>query len=197
MSTAIVDGLKAVGGRRLAVATAYNETVTECLRVFLEESGFEILVAQGLGLSEKIGGSGSKMSQREDLERFAVSVFQQALPEADALLVSCGGVPDTWTVIEPLEKQCKVPVVSSMPHAIWAGAPFAGRFVHGIRLRNAACPCQDSARSTGTEASAHLPEWAMVIDSPLGQPYIIACQRVSPFVLAKIKTLEEPCALRF
>ncbi len=121
MSTAIVDGLNAVGGRRLAVATAYNDEVSECLRVFLEESGFEILVVQGLGL-ERIGEAG-KMN-RQDLEMFAVRVFERA-PAADALLVSCGGFR-TLEVIAPLEKQCGVPVVSSMPHAIWAGVRLLG-----------------------------------------------------------------------
>jgi len=50
MSTAIVEGLKAVGGRRLAVATAYNEEVSGRLRVFLEESGFEVLTVKGMGI---------------------------------------------------------------------------------------------------------------------------------------------------
>ena len=38
MSRGIVEGLKAVGAKRVAVATAYNETVNGRLRVFLEES---------------------------------------------------------------------------------------------------------------------------------------------------------------
>ncbi len=50
MSTAIIEGLNAVGGHRLAVATAYNEDVSQRLRVFLEESGFEVLVVKGMGI---------------------------------------------------------------------------------------------------------------------------------------------------
>src|ERR1700680_2394690 len=49
MSTAVVEGLRAVGGRRLAVATAYNEEGTERLRLFLKESGCDVLAVKGLG----------------------------------------------------------------------------------------------------------------------------------------------------
>jgi hypothetical protein len=43
MSRGIIEGLKAVGAKRVAVATAYNETVNGRLRVFLEESGFQVI----------------------------------------------------------------------------------------------------------------------------------------------------------
>jgi hypothetical protein len=50
MSTAILEGLRTVGARRVAVATAYNEVVNRRLRVFLQESGFEVLTVKGLGI---------------------------------------------------------------------------------------------------------------------------------------------------
>jgi arylmalonate decarboxylase len=121
MSTGVVEGLRAVGGKRLAVATAYNEEVNQRLKVFLQESGFEVLVVKGLGLV-KIGDP-DKVSQQE-LEKFVVDVHAMA-PKADALLVSCGGLR-TLELISPWEKQCRVPVVSSMPHALWAGVRLLG-----------------------------------------------------------------------
>jgi arylmalonate decarboxylase len=121
MSTAVVEGLRAVGGRKLAVATAYNEEVTERLRIFLQESGFEVLAVKGMGLVRI--GEPSRVSQRE-LEEFVVRVFKMA-PQADAMLVSCGGFR-TLELIAPLERQCKVPVVSSTPHALWAGVRLVG-----------------------------------------------------------------------
>src|SRR5918993_3744013 len=54
MSTAVVDGLKAVKARRIAVATAYADEVNGLLTTFLRESGFEVLTLKGLGL-EAIG----------------------------------------------------------------------------------------------------------------------------------------------
>lgn len=121
MSTAIVEGLRAVGGKRLAVPTAYNEDVTGRLRRFLTESGFEVLAIKGMGL-EKIGDPG-KVSQKQ-LEDFGLSVFQMA-PKADAMFVSCGGLR-TLELIAPWEKQTGVPVISSMPHAMWAAVRLVG-----------------------------------------------------------------------
>lgn len=121
MSTAIVEGLKAVGGRRLAVATAYNEEVSRRLRVFLEESDFEVLAVKGLGI-ERFQDRGP-VTQDELLE-FSAGVWKTA-PKADAILISCGALK-TLDLLAPLERRCKVPVVSSMPHALWAGVRLLG-----------------------------------------------------------------------
>jgi len=121
MSTAVVKALRAVGAKRVAVATAYNEEVTGRLRGFLTESGFEVLAASGMGL-ERIGLAG-KISPRE-LQEFVTGVFRTA-PASDALLISCGGFR-TLQLIAPLERECGVPVISSMPHALWAGVRLLG-----------------------------------------------------------------------
>ena len=121
MSTAVIDGLKTVGAKRIAVATAYNEEVNRRLNVFLGESGFEVLAMKGLGI-EAIGDAG-KVTQPE-LQKFSADVFKQA-PKADALLVSCGGLR-TLEILAPLEKETRVPVVSSLPHSLWAGMRLLG-----------------------------------------------------------------------
>jgi arylmalonate decarboxylase len=51
-------------------------------------------------------------------------VFKRA-SKVDALLVSCGGLR-TLELLAPLEQQCGVPVVSSTPHALWAGMRLLG-----------------------------------------------------------------------
>jgi arylmalonate decarboxylase len=121
MSTAVVEALRAVAASRVAVATAYNEEVTGLLKTFLIESGFEVPCAAGLGL-ERIGEAG--IIPPPDLQEFAAGVFRAA-PSADALLVSCGGFR-TLELIAPLERACGVPVISSMPHALWAGVRLLG-----------------------------------------------------------------------
>jgi arylmalonate decarboxylase len=121
MSTAVVDGLRAVGAKRVAAATAYNEEVNRRLNTFLGESGFEVVAMKGLGL-EAIGDPG-KVTQ-ETLQQFSADVFKQA-SKADALLVSCGGLR-TLEIVAPLEKETRVPVVSSLPHALWAGMRLLG-----------------------------------------------------------------------
>ncbi len=91
------------------------------LRAFLLEHGFEPLVITGLGIEAMTDVE--KVTQR-DLTDFGVKVRQSA-PAADSLLVSCGGFR-TLEIIAPLEKRTGVPVISSMPHGLWAGARLVG-----------------------------------------------------------------------
>src|SRR5688572_30505123 len=128
MSTGVVEGLKAVRARRIAVATAYADEVNGRLTTFLRESGFEVLALKGLGL-EAIGDA-EKITQPY-LRQFSADVFRSA-PTADALLVSCGGLR-TLELIAPLEQDCRVPVVSSTPHALWAGMRLLGLQVKAPR----------------------------------------------------------------
>jgi arylmalonate decarboxylase len=79
---------------------------------------------KGLGL-EAIGDP-SKVTQ-EALQKFSAGVFK-ASSKADALVVSCGGLR-TLEIIAPLEQTCHVPVVSSTPHALWAGMRLLGLHV--------------------------------------------------------------------
>jgi arylmalonate decarboxylase len=121
MSTGIVDGLKAAGGRRIAVATAYNEEVSRRLKVFLEESGFEVLAVKGLGIERF---QDRPPVTQEELLHFSAGVYESA-PKADALVISCGALK-TIDLIVPLEQRCKVPVVSSTPHALRSSVRLLG-----------------------------------------------------------------------
>jgi arylmalonate decarboxylase len=120
MSNGIIDGLRAAGARRVAVATAYNVEVTGRLQAFLKESGFEVLTAKGLGIE----ANGIPQEMQDHLMDFSAEVFDSA-PKADSLLISCGALK-TLDLIVPLEKRCKVPVVSSTPHALWNGVKLLG-----------------------------------------------------------------------
>lgn len=121
MSNGVIDGLKAVGAKRVAVATAYNDVVNGRLSAFLLEHGLEPLVVTGLGIEavEDV----DRVTQNDLLE-FGARVRASAA-EADSLLVSCGGFR-TLELIAPLEARTGVPVISSMPHGLWAGAKLVG-----------------------------------------------------------------------
>lgn len=121
MSNGVIEGLKAVNARRVAVATAYNDEVNDRLRAFLIEHGLEPLVVTGMGI-EAVEDIDSVT--QDDLLEFGARVHASA-PEADSLLVSCGGFR-TLELIAPLEARTGVPVVSSMPHGLWAGARLVG-----------------------------------------------------------------------
>jgi arylmalonate decarboxylase len=121
MSTGIVEGLQAAGGRRIAVATAYNEEVSRRLKVFLEESGFEVLTVKGLGIERF---QDRPPVTHDELLNFSASVFESA-PKADSLVISCGALK-TLDLIVPLEQRCKVPTISSTPHALRASVRLLG-----------------------------------------------------------------------
>ena len=121
MSTAVIEGLKALGATRIAAPTAYNDEVNDRLRSFLMEHGFEVLAVQGLGVEavEDIN-----LVQQPELLEFCVKVAQSA-PEADAVLVSCGGLR-TLEILAPLEARTGLPVVTSMPHGLYAAVKLLG-----------------------------------------------------------------------
>jgi len=121
MSNGVIDALKAVGARRVAAVTAYNDAVNDRLRAFLVEHGFEPVAVTGLGIEAIADVEGVTQS---DLIDWGVRVRESA-PTADALLVSCGGFR-TLEIIAPLEARLGVPVISSMPHGLWAGAKLVG-----------------------------------------------------------------------
>jgi arylmalonate decarboxylase len=121
MSTAVIEGLRSVGGRRLAVATAYDDEVNRRLQAFLHEEGFEVLAIKGLGI-QKV--EDIRNVTQDGLLKFSAGVAASA-PGAEALLVSCGGLR-TLDLIAPLEQQCRIPVVSSLPHALRAGVRLVG-----------------------------------------------------------------------
>ena len=121
MSAGIIDGLRAVGAKRVAVATAYIDEVNDRLRRFLTESGFEVLALEGLNL-DRIGVA--KNVPPERLQELSERVFR-ASPGADAILVSCGGLR-TLDLAAPLEAITGVPVVASTPAAFRSAVRLVG-----------------------------------------------------------------------
>jgi arylmalonate decarboxylase len=119
MSSGIVDGLKVAGAKRIAVATAYTDVVNATFERFLKESGFEVLTMKGLNLIRA-----TNVVTQAELFDFGTKVFMTA-PQADTLLISCGGL-STIDLLVPLEAKCKVPVVSSTPHALMNAVRLVG-----------------------------------------------------------------------
>ena len=121
MSQAVVDGLRSVGARRIAVSTAYADEVNKRLDQFLTDNGFEVLALEGFGLVG-FGDPGRKSEQ--DIIDLSIKVCADA-QAAEGLLISCGGLR-TLNVAKPIEARCGVPVVSSTQAAFWAALRLAG-----------------------------------------------------------------------
>jgi arylmalonate decarboxylase len=119
-SAGLLDGLKVANAKRIAVATAYTDIVTGRLKAFLEEHGFEVTSAKGLGYEQiPEGAATQEILQKLGEESYASS------NKADALVMSCGALR-TLDLIVPLEQKVGVPVVSSTPHGLMNGVRLLG-----------------------------------------------------------------------
>ncbi len=119
-SNGLLDGLRSANAKRVAVATAYTDIVTERLKIFLQEYGFEVTAAKGLGFERIPEGAATQ----EILLNLGKDVYANS-KKADAVVVSCGALR-TLELIVPLEDSVKVPVVSSTPHGLWHGVKLLG-----------------------------------------------------------------------
>jgi arylmalonate decarboxylase len=122
MSTAIVDGLREVEAERVAVATAYTKVVNDKLKDLLTYHGFDVRSLESFGITD-FGGGAIRKTEAEIID-LAVKAREEA-PDADAILISCGGLR-TLNVAKPLEERCGLPVVSSTPAAFWAAMRLVG-----------------------------------------------------------------------
>jgi arylmalonate decarboxylase len=129
MSAAVVEGLRSVGARRIAVATAYADEVNNRLADFLRKAGFEVLALEGFGLFG-FGEPGSK-SENDiiELSGKAITGAKAGAKAADAVLISCGGLL-TLGVAEPIEARYGIPVVTSTQAAFWNAMRLAGDSGH-------------------------------------------------------------------
>jgi len=119
-SNGLLDGLRTANAKRVAIATAYTDIVTERLKVFLQEYGFEVTAAKGLGFERIPQGAATQ----EILHKLGTDAYASS-KKADAVVVSCGALR-TLELIVPLENSVKVPVISSTPHGLWHGVKLMG-----------------------------------------------------------------------
>jgi arylmalonate decarboxylase len=124
MSQAVVDGLTAVGARRVAVATAYSKPVNDALAQFLAAGGIETLALESFGITAFNSPGGAQSKTEEDILDLAGAAVAKA-PGADGVLVSCGGLR-TLSVAAPLERRHGLPVVTSTQSAFWTAARLIG-----------------------------------------------------------------------
>jgi arylmalonate decarboxylase len=119
-SNGLIEGLHIANAKRVAVATAYTDIVTDRLKVFLEEYGFQVSFARGLGYERIPEGAATP----DILTKFGDYVYA-ASKKADAMVISCGALK-TLDLIVPLEKLTGVPVISSTPHGLMNVVRLAG-----------------------------------------------------------------------
>lgn len=109
---AVVDSLRALQVRRVAVATPYSKEIDELERKFLVGNDFEVVDVRGLGLVDNIKIGKQNPEAAYNLAR------QLRYTDADAIFISCTNFR-TIEIVERLEAKTGRPVVSSNTATLW------------------------------------------------------------------------------
>jgi maleate isomerase len=115
----VIRGLRAVGARRIVIATPYLDEINEREAVYLEKAGFEVLAITGLNLERD---SDMVRVSPDYIAEFALSLDRR---DADAIFVSCGALR-TLDVVGRIEQQAGKPVIASNQAMIWDTLRLAG-----------------------------------------------------------------------
>lgn len=123
-SGALLESAATLGIGRIAIATPYDDLVTDLLAAYLEAAGLTVTGRSRLGLTGGIW----RLTHREvaDLVRDAVSGSERA----DAVFVSCTNVR-TYDLIGPLERELGMPVLTANQVSMWAALRALGLCANG------------------------------------------------------------------
>jgi maleate isomerase len=116
-SEAVIEALRSLGLKKLAVVTPYPEEINKLEKIFFEENGFTITRIGGYDFSRKIEGYPLKSSTLTAIglqEPYVAYVLGKMLdsPDADGIFISCTCFR-TLEIIQMLEEDLKKPVVTS------------------------------------------------------------------------------------
>lgn len=110
MAGALVDAAKHMNLSRIAVGAPYEEWLLKLLVHYLEESGFEITNAVGLGEQANVQHS----------PKAAVELAMRAWSSnADGLILSCANFR-TLEVIDEIERRLNKPLITSNQASLWS-----------------------------------------------------------------------------
>ena len=118
-STAVLEAYRALGLKRTVVMTPYPDATNEAEKRFLEDNGVEVVSITGVGFHE-IGEY--SYADKRFLYREAKKI---ALDGADVFFLSCMGLA-TMELIQVLEEDLGVPVITSHQASLWACLRRAG-----------------------------------------------------------------------
>ena len=120
---AIVAALRALGARRIAMASPYTPETNAHEAHYLEDHGIEVVASAGLSLNTSLENI-QKISRVPPPDVFAHAKSVDR-PEAEAILICCTDF-NTFDAIEPLERALGKPVISSNSATLWHTLRSAG-----------------------------------------------------------------------
>jgi len=111
-ATAAEAAMRFMGFKKIVISGPYIDEINERFRVFYEDSGFQVLNINGLGLEDlhEIGATAPSRAYQAAMEA--------VVPEADGIFVACTNYRCS-DVIEQLEQDSGKPVVTSNQATAW------------------------------------------------------------------------------
>lgn len=118
-STAVLEALRALGTKKVAVLTPYPEKTNEAEKKFLEDNGFEVTNIVGMDMSAFARGNGKGGFSHADEYFLYQNARKMDLKGADTFFLSCMGLT-TMEVVDAIELNLGVPVVTSHQATLWS-----------------------------------------------------------------------------
>jgi maleate isomerase len=116
VASALVEAAQQFGMSKIAVAAPYEAWLMDCLVSYLEDAGFKVLNAVGLGQQANVPHT----------PQAAVDLARRAwVPEADGLVLSCGNFRALESIPE-IEQMLGKPLIASNSAALWSALTAAG-----------------------------------------------------------------------
>lgn len=116
-SAAVVEALRALKARRVAVGTPYPDWLGERLRPFLTDAGF---VVDSLYSKEP---DRLDLTTDGEIEELAEGAYK---PGVDAMFLSCTAL-ETRHMVAPLTRRYGVPVITAVQATMWAALARVGK----------------------------------------------------------------------
>lgn len=121
---ALIEACKALGLRKIAIATPYHDALNRHEVHFFEDNGIQVLNIRGLGIGA--GGPHEYVNlakvPKEEVYRHARGTW---VPGADGMVVSCTDFA-SLDAIPRLERELSRPVISSNTATLWSALRAAG-----------------------------------------------------------------------
>lgn len=116
-STAVLEAMKALGTKKVAVLTPYPEATNEAEKKFLEDNGFEVTNIVGMDVSHiRVGKRKMEAVDEDFLYRNSLAMD---LKGADTFFLSCMGLT-TMEIIDEIETALQIPVITSHQATLWS-----------------------------------------------------------------------------
>ena len=111
-SRGIIDALRAVGAKRIAVCSPYTKVIDDAEHEFFSAAGFDILGSAHLGIADAF-----KLADPTADDIFALAQ-RTWHADADATLITCLNL-NSQRVIDDLERHTGKPVITSTQATLW------------------------------------------------------------------------------